>query len=89
MANKSKVYVDVLVSFDRAGNMTPRVIKWETGEKYPVDRVYNVSPAPALRAGGQGDRYDIAVAGKEAYLFFERFPTYSGRKTGRWFVERK
>lgn len=41
----------------------------------------------AAKAGGQGDRYTIAVCGQERYLFFERSSNISGNTIGKWYVE--
>jgi len=47
-----------------------------------------IVPSPALKAGGQGDRYTVMLENQERYLFFER-PTDSddASMVGRWFVE--
>lgn len=87
--NEAKVYVSVLVAVDREGRMFPRKIRWEDGQVYTVDCVYDVRPAPALKAGGQGDAYTISVQGKRSRLFFEHNTDSSSAKVGRWFVERK
>ncbi len=84
-----KVYVPVDVRFDEQGCMLPHIITWEDGKKYEIDRVTDICPAPALRAGGQGDRYTIWINGKQSYLFFERYATVTGCNLGRWFVERR
>ncbi len=84
-----KVYVAVRAEFDEDGVMFPREITWEDGEKYEIDRVVDIRQAPALKAGGQGDRYTIMVKGKQSYLFFERSANLTGNVIGRWFVERK
>ena len=84
-----KVYVSVDVRFDENGRMLPHIITWEDGKKYEIDRVTDVRPAPAQRAGGQGDRYTIWINGKQSYLFFERYATVTGCSLGRWFVERR
>lgn len=84
-----KVYVPVEVAFDENGHMYPRLIHWEDGKTYEIDRILDVRPAPAARAGGQGDRYTIRVCGRESYLFFERSPVLAGVELGRWFVERR
>ena len=39
--------------------MLPREIIWEDGQKYEIDRVIDIRPAYAAKAGGQGDRYTI------------------------------
>lgn len=54
-----KVYVAVKADFAADGTMFPRIITWEDGEKYEIDRVSNIRQTPALKAGGQGDRYTI------------------------------
>ena len=85
----AKVYVDVKVDFDCDGNMRPREITWEDGHKYEIDRILDVRPAAALKAGGQGDRFTIVVLNQQSYLWFERCAAISGCRLGRWFVERK
>ena len=84
-----KVYVPVQADFRADGTILPRSLTWEDGHKYTIDRVKQICQAPALKAGGQGDRYTIVVEGKESYLFFERSPDLSGANLGRWFVERR
>ena len=88
-----KVYVGVDVAFDDSGRMRPRVIHWEDGSRYKIDRVLDVRPASAARAGGQGDRYRIRLLGKETrwetYIFFEHNADCSSQIPARWFVERK
>ena len=85
----AKVYVQVNADFNIDGVMLPRVLTWEDGEKYVVDRVVDIRQAAARKAGGQGDRYTIEVRGQISYLFFERVPQLTGNVIGRWFVERK
>ena len=85
----AKVYVQVVADFNIDGVMLPRVVIWEDGEKYVIDRVIDIRQAAARKAGGQGDRYTIEVRGQISYLFFERVPQLTGNVIGRWFVERK
>ena len=85
----AKVYVQVVADFNIDGMMLPRVLIWEDGEKYLIDRVVDIRQAAARKAGGQGDRYTIEVRGQISYLFFERVPQLTGNVIGRWFVERK
>ncbi len=89
MTKVPKVYVAVRAEFDEDGIMLPRELTWEDGEKFEIDRVLDIRQAPALKAGGQGDRYTIMVKGKQSYLFFERSTNLTGNVIGRWFVERK
>ena len=41
-----KVYVPVEVAFDENGHMYPRLIHWEDGKTYEIDRILDVRPAP-------------------------------------------
>ena len=84
-----KVYVSVRAEFDEDGIMLPRELTWEDGEKFEIDRILDIRQAPALKAGGQGDRYTIMVHGVKSYLFFERSTNLTGNVIGRWFVERR
>jgi len=85
----AKVYVQVVADFNTDGVMLPRILIWENGEKYLIDRVVDIRQAAARKAGGQGDRYTIEVRGQISYLFFERVPQLTGNVIGRWVVERK
>lgn len=89
MNKTPKVYVSVRAEFDEDGIMLPRELTWEDGAKFEIDRVLDIRQAPALKAGGQGDRYTIMVKGQQSYLFFERSANLTGNVIGRWFVERK
>ena len=84
-----KVYVAVQADFNVDGILLPRIITWEDGEKFTIDKITDIRQAPAMKAGGQGDRYTIRVNGRESYLFFERCPSLTGNVIGRWFVERR
>lgn len=42
-----KQYVEVMVRFREDGRMLPRMVYWEDGRRFPVDRVLAVTPAPA------------------------------------------
>lgn len=77
------------VEFRSDGKMLPRVITWEDGTKYEIDRVIDIQQAAARKAGGQGDRYTVKINGMQSYLFFERNASQTGNNIGRWFVERK
>ena len=63
-----KVYVNVFVEHTTEGLMLPRTIVWEDGLKYDIDRVIDIRPAYAAKAGGQGDRYTIQVNGARTYI---------------------
>ena len=87
--NQIKVYVGVEADFGSDGVMMPRAIIWEDGTRYEVDRVLDIRPAPALKAGGQGDRYSVRINNHPTYIFFERSTNLTGNVIGRWFVERR
>lgn len=82
-----KAYVGVNVEFNSDGVMLPRSLIWEDGITYEIDRVVDIRPSYAAKAGGQGDRYTIMVHGQRKYLFFERTTNMTGNIIGRWFVE--
>ena len=82
-----RVYVDVKAAFNASGNLIPLDIRWIDGKVYEIDRVTDVRQAAAMKAGGQGDRYEVWIRGKQSYLFFERSGALSGCNLGRWFVE--
>ena len=84
-----KVYVAVQADFNVDGILLPRIITWEDGEKFTIDKITDSRQAPAMKAGGQGDRYTIIIKGKQSYLFFERSTNLTGNYIGRWFVERR
>lgn len=84
-----KVYVPVSATFDADGRLIPTSLTWEDGTVYPIDRVLDIRQAPALKAGGQGDRYTVVINGRQSYLFFERNASIAGNNLGRWFVERR
>lgn len=85
----TKVYVPVIVAYDTNGRMQLFRIRWENGEVYNIDRILDARPAPALKAGGPGDRYTAQIEGKQSYLFYERYTNPSGEVKGRWFVARR
>ena len=84
-----KVYVAVEVSFTPEGRMLPRRLTWEDGRHYDIDRVLDVRPAYAEKAGGMGDRYTVRVCGRETRLFFEHALRPEDARPGRWFLERR
>jgi hypothetical protein len=69
--------------------MIPEKIIWEDGAVYDIDKILDIRPAAALKAGSGGDRFTISVQGKQTYLFFERFADPNESGIGRWFVERR
>ena len=88
-AEDCKIYVPVQADFDASGRMVPRRLRWTDGEIYEIDRVLDLRPAAAQKAGGQGDRYTVRIREQETFLFFEHDPDGESGMPGRWFVERK
>lgn len=84
-----KVYVKVMAAFNEEGQMLPKMLVWEDGTKYLIDRVTDIRQAAAMKVGGQGDRYTVFINGIQSYLFFERNASIAGNIIGRWFVERR
>lgn len=74
-----KINLEVNADFDLDGNIRPRSITWEDGRVYEIDRVLDVSLAPAMVAGGLGMRYICRIRGRTVKLFNDE---------GRWFMEK-
>ena len=47
-----KVYVEVMLHVDTQGRMVPIRLMWEDGRWFDIDRVLDVRPGPAHKAGG-------------------------------------
>ena len=75
-----KEFVDVIVKYTRQGKILPMIIIWNDGRKYEIDKILDISPAPSLKVGGQGIRYQCRIKGKNTYLWLE---------DEYWFVEAK
>ena len=73
-----KEYVKVRADFLPDGRIIPLMFKPEDGQKTLIDRVLEVRPAPALKAGGQGIRYTCRIGSGVVFLFRDR---------DHWFVE--
>jgi len=87
MNKTAKLYVQVCTIFDLNGKMIPQYLILEDGHKYAIDRILDVKPAPAMKAGGYGDRYTVRIRGQERYLFFEHNTIADSPMPGKWFVE--
>jgi hypothetical protein len=78
-----KVYVDVNADHHSIdGIVVPKIITWEDGQQYEVDRIVDIRRAASLKAGGIGTRYTILILGKQTYIWLEDDGI-------RWFVEAK
>ena len=75
-----KVYVGVELSVSLQGDVRPRTIIFEDGNKYQIDRLRQKCRAHATKVGGTGIRYTVIICNKETYLYED---------DGRWFVEAK
>lgn len=78
MVLAQRIYVRVLVEFNEQGQMVPKLIYWQDGRRFSIDRVLDIRRAAALKAGGSGIRYTCRVQGREIYLFEDN---------NKWFVE--
>ena len=88
--NYNRIYSPLLDSLQHGKQIRPP--KFITvfllhGRHFIIDKVICRRQAAAAKAGGQGDRYTIAVCGQERYLFFERSSNISGNTIGKWYVE--
>ena len=75
-----KVYVGVELSVSPQGDVRPRTIIFEDGNKYQIDRLRQKCRAHATKVGGTGIRYTVIICNKETYLYED---------DGRWVVEAK
>ena len=81
-----RVYIRVIARFDPDGSIVPISFTWLDGRSYAIDKVLDMKPRPATKAGGFGNRYRVRICGKERYLFLEA--PFEERDTAlRWFVE--
>lgn len=53
MTSQAKVYVAVIASFSEDGHLFPRRLRWENGREYYIEKILDVRPAAAQKAGGQ------------------------------------
>lgn len=74
-----KVYVDVTVHYNQAGEARPLTIEWEDGRVFAVDRLLDVRRAASLRTGGSGMRYKCRIYGQERFLYEDQ---------NRWYIEK-
>ncbi|HIT59418.1 MAG TPA: hypothetical protein IAC39_06880 [Candidatus Faeciplasma pullistercoris] len=77
---RRKAYVSVNIDVDEEGGVHPRLIRWENGVTFKIEKIVYKCRASSERVGGGGIRYTVLIRGKESYLFQE------GNK---WFVEAK
>lgn len=75
-----KTYVSVNVDIDEDGTIRPRMIRWNGGHSYRIERVLYKCRASSNKVGGGGIRYTVQISGRETYLFNEG---------SKWFVEAK
>jgi len=73
-----KAYVEVVAEFSREGQIYPRILIWEDGRRFAIDRILDRRPAASLKAGGVGIRYTCLIRNKQVFLYLEE---------NKWFVE--
>ena len=79
MDERKKLYVSVNADHLSDGRTRPRLIVFDSGESFEIDRVCDCRRAASTKVGGTGVRYTVRIGGKETFLFDE--------ENGRWFVE--
>ncbi len=76
--NPFKQYVKVRADHTIDGRVIPLAFKPEAGAVVKIDKILDMRPAPALKAGGQGIRYVCRTGDELTYLFHDG---------DYWFVE--
>ncbi len=65
MTSQAKVYVAVIAFFSEDGHLFPRRLHWEDGREYSIEKILDVRPAAALKAGASKqelvETIDVAV----------------------------
>ncbi len=80
LVKKMKINLKVTADFDLDGKIIPKVIEWEDGRIFAIDRVLDMRRAASLKAGGVGMRYICRICGKTVALFNDE---------NKWFMEGK
>lgn len=70
-SNNEKIFVEMLVRFDKEGNIWPLSVLWDNGKAYAIDKIIDKRRAASLKAGGIGLRYTVKIRGKITYLYYE------------------
>jgi hypothetical protein len=70
-----KIFVDCMAIFGRKGGLKPIEFLFE-GRKVKIDRVLDVLPMAATKAGGSGNRYTCLAGGRQFHLYFDTVRFY-------------
>lgn len=73
-----RAYIGVYTYTTPEGQVLPRSIRWQDGTEWVIDRVLEMRPGVARKAGGAGMRYLVRIKGHEREIYLV---------DGRWFVE--
>lgn len=73
-----KIYVSVVALTRPDGSVIPLQLIWPDGRQWEIDRVLDVRPGVARKAGGEGMRYLCRISGQQRELWCSQ---------GQWFVE--
>ena len=86
---EDKKYVQVEAFFDINGDVIPRIIVWENGKIFDIDKILDVRNASSLHSGGAGIRYTVKIGGNVRYLFCEGQNALSHHEFCRWFISKE
>ena len=73
-----KIYVGILSLTHPDGSIIPLKLVWPDGRQWNIDKVSDVRPGVARKAGGEGVRFLCRISGHERELWYSH---------GQWFVE--
>ena len=74
-----RIQLDIVVRHTPDGKAIPKIIIWEDGRRFAIDKVLDIRKAAALKCGGVGTRYICRICSKEVAIFDE---------DGSWFMEK-
>lgn len=74
-----KKYVRINADFTEDGQIKPKIMYWEDGGEFVIDRILDVNSLVSIKVGSERSlRYKVRIQNKERYIWLEG---------NRWFVE--
>ena len=64
----TKIKLDIIVRHTPEGKAIPKIILWEDGRKFSIDKILDIRRAAALKCGGTGIRYICKICGTSLFI---------------------